>query len=153
MNQTMFPPPFPTLAPAFGMAILMIACCAILIGLAISIFVIYLLYTCHQRLPKAFQLMEPGLAWLMLVPLFSIVWQFFVVLRLSTSYQNYFRAQNRGDVGDCGYTIGLIALILSCVSIIPYLGCLTSVASFVLWIIYLVKVVGLRDQIPSSMPA
>jgi hypothetical protein len=141
------------MAPAFAMAFMMIGCCAILIGLAIHIFVTYLLYSCHQRLPKPFQLMEPGLVWLMLIPIFNIVWQFFVVLRLSTSYQNYFRAQNRGDVGDCGYTIGLVALILSCVSIIPYLGCLTSLASLVLWIIYLVKAVGLRDQIPASMPA
>jgi hypothetical protein len=111
----------------------------ILLVFAVNIFVIYLLYTCFQRIPLQYRLMEPGMVWLLLIPLFNIVWVFFVLIRLSRSYQGYFAAQGRTDVGDCGEALGLWALILHF---------LCFPVGLVLLIIYLVKVIGLKNQIP-----
>ncbi len=132
---------------AVAASVVLVAVIVGLVALAVAIFVIYLLYSCYARLPQEYQPMAPGLVWLLLIPLFNIVWQFFVVLRLSKAYQTYFAAQNRTDVGDCGYMIGLIALICGLLGWIPVLGILAGIAGLVLWIVYLVKVVGLRNQI------
>jgi len=127
-----------------------VGCGVLIVALAILVWVLYLLQTCFQRIPQQYRLMEPGMVWLMLIPLFNLVWQFFVVFRLSHSFQNYFTAQGRKDVGDCGWTMGLVAMILGLCGIIPKVGALASLASLVLWIIYMVKVVGLRNQIGSA---
>jgi hypothetical protein len=116
-----------------------------LILLAVYLFVVYLLYTCYQRIPAQYRLMEPGQVWLMLIPLFHIVWQFFVVIRLSRSFQQYFAAKGRTDVGDCGESIGLWGMIFNLIGCAP--------VGFILWIIYLVKVTGLKNQIPEGATA
>jgi hypothetical protein len=108
--------------------------------IAVGIFIIYLLYTCFQRIPPQHRLMEPAMVWLMLIPLFNIVWQFFVFIRLSRSFQQYFASKGRTDVGDCGEALGLWGLILNLIGCFP--------VGVVLLIIYLVKVTSLKKQIP-----
>lgn len=83
--------------------------------------------------------LEPGMVWLMLIPLFGMVWQFFVVLHVSRSVKNWAAAHGR-EVQDAGWNIGLTACILFCCGIIPFLGTLTSLAGLICWIVFWVKV-------------
>lgn len=139
----------PEAAAAIGIIFILAA----LVGLAVGIFIIFLLYKAAQAIPQQHQQLSPGMVWLLLIPLFNIVWQFFVILKISGGYKSYFDSINRTDVGDCGKTIGLVAIICSLVSFIPLLGFLTGIASLVCMIIYLVKVSGYKNQVTAPVPA
>jgi hypothetical protein len=120
----------------------------LVIGLAILIAIALALSSCFKRIPPQYRLMEPGMVWLLLIPCFNLIWNFFVYPRLSQSFQNYFGAHARTDVGDCGRQLGLWYAICAAASIVPFLNYCTIPISLVLLIIYLVKVLGLKGQIP-----
>jgi hypothetical protein len=156
-----FPDPFPEeigepdfgrpqqgLPPEAITAIVIVGVIGVIIGLAITIALILALASCFKRIPPQYRLMEPGMVWLLLIPCFNIVWIFFVYLRLPLSYQNYFRAHGRTDVGDCGYQLGLWYCISVVASVIPFVNYCAGPIALVLLIIYLVKVLGLKGQIP-----
>jgi hypothetical protein len=130
-----------------GLGILAIVCIGILFALAVNILICFLLQECFRRIPPQFRKQQPGMVWLLLIPCFSIVWNFFVFPPLSKSFKSYFDSINRTDVGDCQEGIGLAYSICHAASIVPYLGCLTGVASLVLLIIYLINTNGLKNQI------
>ena len=123
----------------------------IAVALAVHIVICYLLYTVLQAVPPQFRLMEPGMVWLMLIPCFNLVWIFFVYVRIARSYQNYFRSVGRYDVGDCGESIGLWYCICVCLSIVPCVGGIAGLISFILMIVYLVKLFGLKGQMQAGL--
>ena len=65
--------------------------------------------------------MQPGEVWLMLIPLFGLVWQFIIVNRLADSLKLEFTQRNI-DINEFrpGYSIGLAYCVLFCCSIIPF---------------------------------
>jgi hypothetical protein len=134
---------------AAGVAVGLLAL-VVLVVLAIHIVICYLLSSCFRRIPAQHRKMEPGLAWLLLIPCFQLVWNFFVCPRLSESYLSYFLAQGRTDVGDCGRNLGMAYAICSACALVPYVGILPGLAALVLLIIYLVKALELRGQIPPA---
>ncbi len=123
---------------------------AIVLALAIMAFICWLLMGCLKRIPPQYRKMEPGMVWLMMIPCFNIVWAFFIGLRIPESFQAYFAAQGRTDVGDCGRGIGLAYAICGACSIVPYIGVLPGLASLVLLIIFLVKMTGYKNEIPEQ---
>ncbi|HWB07880.1 MAG TPA: hypothetical protein VG826_01460 [Pirellulales bacterium] len=125
-----------------------VALVAVVIGLAITIVIAVLISSCYARIPQQYREMEPGMVYLMLIPCFNLVWIFFVTLRLSQSFQKYFADIGRSDVGDCGYQLGLWCSICTVVSVIPCVNYVAGPAALVLLILYLVKVIGLKNQIP-----
>ncbi|RYE01335.1 MAG: hypothetical protein EOP50_02190 [Sphingobacteriales bacterium] len=104
--------------------------------------------------------MKPGKVWLMMIPLFSYVWAFFVVDAVATSIknelsdtqfsfeeadQNFYRRNNSGD--DPTRNIGLAQAICYACFWIPFLGSLASIAGFICWIIYWVQADRYRTQL------
>lgn len=134
-----------------GALIWVVGVVAIVLGLAIAIVICWFLSSCLERVPAEHRKQQPGMVWLLLIPCFSIVWNFFVYPKIAESYKSYFDAQGRTDVGDCGYAVGLWYSITSCASLIPYLGCVASVAALVLWIMFLVKAATLKNMIPPAV--
>jgi hypothetical protein len=134
---------------AFGLVFMLFVA---LVGIAIWILVLYLVFSCFQRIPARHRQMEPWQVWLLLIPLFNLVWIFFVFPKLAKSYQSYFAEQGRTDVGDCGEKIGLWYAICAVASVptscIPVLNFLVSIAALVLLIMFLVKALTLKGQIP-----
>ena len=90
---------------------------------------------------------SPGTVWLMLIPLFNIVWQFLLVIRIAESLENEFKKRNMPREPKPGQSIGLAVCILSVCSIIPLLGFLTAIAAFVCWILYWVKISGFSNDL------
>jgi len=119
----------------------------LVIFLGIMIAIILMVQSVYKRIPPEHREMEPGMVWLLLIPCFNVIWNFFVFPKLSSSLKSYFYTIGRTDVGDCGGGLGLAYAILSAVSIIPYLNCLTFPAAIIILIIYLVKVTSLKNQI------
>lgn len=117
------------------------------VGLVIAVVICIVLSGCFQAIPDEHRQMQPGMVWLLLIPCFPLVWNFFVFLKLSKSYQSYFAAQGVDDVGDCAEKIGLWYAITVACSIIPCVNYIAGPASLVLLIIYLVKAVELKKRI------
>ncbi|MBN2547376.1 MAG: hypothetical protein JXB50_16350 [Spirochaetes bacterium] len=84
--------------------------------------------------------MEPNFVWFTLIPLFNIVWNFFIVTAVRDSNHKEFLTRNIQYNGDFGYNIGLAYCILSCLFIIPCINFFTAIAGFVCWIIYWIRV-------------
>ena len=92
--------------------------------------------------------MPPANVWLMLIPLFNIVWQFIMVDRIAQSIGAECRRLNIPIKEDKPtYGIGLAWNICNCVSIIPIIGGLAALVTF---IIYWVKVSEFKNLIKAN---
>jgi len=98
--------------------------------------------------------MQPGMVWLLLIPLFNVIWHFFVVLGIAKSLANEFARRGMpSSEAEPGRSIGLAMCTLACCGLIPVLGVLASLAAFVLWIMYWVKVAGYSQALDQPQAA
>jgi len=123
----------------------------LLFHLALSIVVVFLVYTDFQRVPSAFRKLEPSLVWLLLIPCFNLVWNFYVFPGLADSFKAYFDSVGDSSVGNCGRDVGLGYAICTAASVIPFVGCLTGIVTLVLLILFLVKANELKNRIPITI--
>ncbi len=117
---------------------------------ALNILVVFLLYTDFERVPRGFRKLESGLVWLLLIPCFHLVWNFFVFPKLADSFKAYFDSIGDTSVGNCGRDLGFGYAICTAASAIPFVGCLTGIVSLVLLILFLVKANELKNRIPRT---
>jgi len=99
-----------------------------------------LAYFALDRIPLEDRKQDPALALLLLIPLFSLIWAFFVYPRISASLESYFSRRGDRSVGDCGRTLAIIFCICS---IIPFI----HVIGIVCMILFFVKVFTLTGRI------
>jgi len=108
----------------------------IVVALVILVLVIYFfLYKPASEIPEQYRHTSPGSAFLLLIPLFGLVWIFLFTQKLSRSFQDWL---NTGD--DCGEQLGMWWGACVIGSIIPFIGTFVGIAGLVLMIMYLVKV-------------
>ena len=98
---------------AAGFLILIVGACGIgLLFLGLAIWMLYLVYRAAASIPSEHRRMDPGLVWLMIIPLFQIVWAFFVASQVPGGFVDAF--EERGlDRGDCGRFKGMAFAICS----------------------------------------
>ena len=97
--------------------------------------------------------MSPGQVWLILIPIFGLIWQFLMVGWIADSLAAEFRSRNiQVDEQRPGYNVGLTYCILFACSYVPYLGGLAGLAGLVCWIIYWVKIANYKSQLRSTNP-
>jgi len=106
-----------------------------------------------KEVPSEYRVMEPGQVWLLLIPCFAVIWNFWVFQRVPQSFHNYFASQGRTDFGDCGGQLGLWYAICGVGSVVPCLQFVAGPAAFVLLLIFLVKILELKKQIHSGAAA
>jgi hypothetical protein len=128
----------------FGLGVLKFVVGGAVLAVIVVIGVFYLL-----SLQKALTLcsaeartLTPGLVWLLLIPLFSLVWHFFVVNAISKSLHREYVLRGMNEEPEPGKGIGLAMCILSAVSIVPFLGGISCLAAIPCWIVYWVKIAG-----------
>lgn len=138
-----------------------------LVATVIVVFILFLIplvffLLTQQRTLKLIQPqnrnMAPGQVWLQLIPVFGVIWQFFVVSRIADSIQREmssgatfsFEDATAAPVSDDQkptYSIGIAFCILFCTGLIPMLGLLTQLAGIVCWIIYWVKLSDCKKRL------
>jgi hypothetical protein len=125
-------------------------------GLALAIAYILTLSNAVKKCSPSARTMQPGMMWLLLIPLFNLIWNFLAVNAISDSLGNEFRLRGmQGIEPEPGKSIGMPMAICGACSLIPILGILASLAYLVLWIMYWVKVSSLSkmlDQTPAIIP-
>lgn len=120
-----------------------------LVWLVVLILYLITLFNVLNAVSPANRKLEPGLVFLLLIPLFNLVWNFIVVIKLRDSLQAEYAARDlQGD--GFAYGVGLAMSILYCTAIIPILGALGVLAGFICWIIYWVKMAGYRKTLANS---
>ena len=130
-----------------GLGFLTFALIAIVILLLPAIFYLLTLQKALNRCSPENRAMQPGMVWLMFIPLFNIVWHFFVVLNIAKSLGAEFAKRGIAEEPDPGKTIGIVMCILACCGIIPILGILCSLGALVCWIMYWVKIAGFSAKL------
>lgn len=91
---------------------------------------------------------SPGKVWLMLVPLFNLVWGFILVSEIAKSLHNEFVRRDITDVeAEPGKNFGLSMCILGLTGFIPVLGIGGSIVGFVCWILYWVRISGYSQRL------
>ena len=124
------------------------------VGIVIAVFYILTLSRALSKCSPASRTIQPGTLWLLLIPLFNLVWNFFVVLGLARSLGNEFRLRNIPNAEpEPGKSIGLAMAICGACSIIPLVNLITGLVYLVLWIVYWIKISGysqILDQVPIS---
>ena len=143
-------------------AILGAACVVLLICLVVAIFYFLTLQTALSRCSPRNRLMEPGMVWLMLIPCFNIVWQFFVAVCVPDSLRNEFRDRRRDDGSDYGKSLALTRAVIDVVNIVvsnglsispetAQIGSAVSVIfllfNFVLLIVFWVKIANYSKRL------
>jgi len=129
----------------------------VLIVFAIQVAINFFYYKCLLEVPEEHRTMQPAMVFLNLVPCLNIVWIFLVVNAISKSYQSFFATLDdphvKNEYGDCAAKLGLAYAILSLLSAIPYLNCLSSIPSLVVFIILLLKYNEMRKfaQLANAM--
>ncbi len=122
----------------------------VVLGLAMLVVGILYLLTLQKSLNRCSpesRAMAPGLVWLMLIPLFNLVWQFFVVLNIAKSLQAEFALRGIDAEPEPGKKIGLAMCILNACGLIPVVGAFLSLGGFVCWIIYWKKIADFSARI------
>lgn len=130
--------------PSFMLTVLLVVIVIVLIP---YIFYLLTLQKALSRVSEPNREMTPGLVWLNLVPIFSLGWQIYTVIKISNSLRKEYAKRNIQEQGSFGYGIGLAFSILAIVSIIPYIGTVAGLAALVCWIIYWVQIAGYSRKI------
>jgi hypothetical protein len=134
-------------------AILIIALIVCAIMLLPAIFYMVTLQKTLNRCSPENRAMAPGMVWLLLIPLFSLVWHFFVVTNIAKSLGAEFQKRGLAEEPKPGQTVGMVMCILACCSIVPILGILCALGAVVCWIIYWVKIAGFSGKLTALAPA
>jgi hypothetical protein len=117
-----------------------------------SIFFLRTLQKALNRCAPESRTMTPAHVWLMLIPLFNIVWQFIVVFRVASSLGNEFRRRKIPAEAEPGQSIGLASSVLLLTSFLPVIGLLTGIAGVVYWIVYWVKIANYSSRLTLATP-
>jgi len=94
----------------------------------------------------------PGMAWLILIPLFNLVWNFILVKEIAATLEREFRKRNVAVEPSPGKNIGFAWCILAVGTIIPLLGILSVIGAIVCWILYWAKIAGFSAMLAVPHP-
>ena len=127
----------------------------IVIGIMLvpAIFYLLTLQKALERCSIESRTTSPGSVWLLLIPLFNLVWLFIIVTKISESLHNEFTKRNIPEDPQPGKSLGITYAVLVVCSIIPLLGILASLAALVCWILYWVKIAGYSKKLEQPIIA
>lgn len=129
---------------AFAVELLVVACVALVVTLVIEFFFCRTVARCLRKVDPDNREMEPGRAYLHMIPLFNVYWTFPLTAAVSDSLANEFRYRRWRPDGDFGRSLGnwmgvcnLIGLVFS-----P-----AGLAALVFWVRYWVKVAEISREL------
>jgi len=113
-----------------------------------AVFYLLTLQKALARCSQQARTTSPESVWLMLIPLFNLVYQFILVINVSKSLGNEFARRGIANADpELGKSLGIAACVLNVGSVIPLLGIPLAIAGLVCWIIYWVKIADFSGMI------
>ncbi len=89
----------------------------------------------------------PGLAWLLLIPLFNFIWIFFLVVWIAKGFEKMWQNQRLTNQTSAGFGVGIAYGVCWVICLIPGLNLLAVIPSLVLWILHWVQVNQARKMV------
>lgn len=134
------------ISPVEGIGIAAFVLMIIGLSLLPKIFFLLTLHRTFDEISLKNRRMQSGEVWLLLIPIFDMIWIFFVVQKMAESLEVEFKDRNI----ECGelkpsYNIGLTYAILKACTVIPFLGILTSLGTLITLIIYWIKIADYKN--------
>lgn len=117
-----------------------------------GIFFILTLQKAILRCSPENRTITPGMVWLMLIPLFNLVWDFILVKEIASTLEREFKKRNVPVETAPGKNIGFAWCILAVGTIIPFLGVLSVIGAIICWILYWAKIAGFSALLPVQPP-
>jgi len=114
-------------------------------------FYLLMLQRALHRCSASNRALPPAMVWLLLIPVFDLMWHFVVVARLAKSLEAEFRARGLAAEPAPGKSLGLALCLISCGICFPFLRVLWP-ALLVCWVLYWLKIAGYSAQL-RSLPA
>ena len=108
------------------------------------------LQKCLNRCSPQCRTMSPGKVWLLLIPLFNLIWQFVIVSRIASSLANEFKLRNIIKEAEPGKSLGLAFCILFVCGLIPIVSLFAGMAGMVCGILYWMKIAKYSAEISIS---
>jgi len=118
--------------------------------LVVSFLTCWVVTDCYRKIPQEHHAMAPRLVWLLMIPVFNIVWNFWVFPKLSKSFRSYFDSVQDATVGDCAARIAHWVCLCGALSLFPPLVPLAAPAFLILLIVYLLRTMDLRGKIKAG---
>jgi len=131
-------PDHPILA---GLGIMTVVLIVTVLMFVPTIFYLLTLQKALNRCSPESRAMNSGMVWLMLIPLFNIVWHFIIVLNMAKSLDAEFRKRGMPEEPNPGQTLGLVM----CVTLL-----LCGLIGLVCWIIYWVKIADYSRKLATA---
>lgn len=146
------------LGALFGFGLLSLLVLALILYVPLA-FYLRNLQQCIDALQPQFRPSIPsGLVWLALVPGIGLMVMLVAVIMLATGLKNEGRWRQTAIFDDGGMAVGLAAVILGLLAILPLIGPLLMLVSLACWIVHWSKVSGFRRLLaelgaPAATPA
>lgn len=118
-----------------------------LVILGIGIAYILTLQRAISRCAPQNRATSPESAWLLLIPLFNMIWPFILYPRISETLEREFRARNLPIEPQPAKNLGLAVAVLHVCWFIPVVHVFTAIAGFICLIFYWVKISGYSSQL------
>ncbi len=119
-------------ALAFGLALF-------LLYMVVKGSICFLIIGALRRVPAEHRKVELKQVWLLLIPLFGYVWNFFVYRQVSASFESYFTARGRTADGRCSAGIALAYCLVELGSLVPWIGLIPWLLAWILLVLLLVR--------------
>lgn len=93
---------------------------------------------------------SPDSAWLLLIPIFHIIWAFILYPQISESLEREFRQRGIPIEPQPARSLGLALAILQACCLIPIVNIFAGIANLVCFILYWIKISGYANQLAAS---
>ena len=130
-----------------GAAFILLGILSMAIVIVVAVFFLLTLRKALSRCQPQNRAMSPNSVWWMLVPIFNVVWQFYLYIKIAESLEREFQQRSVEVEAKPGRTLGIFAGICSICSVIPVAGMVISLVGFICWVVFWVKVSNLSSQI------
>jgi|SRR5690348_5585120 len=111
-----------------------------------AIFYVITLQSTFNTISSENRKMSSSNVWLLLIPVFGVVWHFIVVDNLAKSIDAEAKSKDiKIAEPKPAYNIGLAMCILTCLFFIPGLNFFASTAALICWILYWVKITWYKN--------
>ena len=131
--------------PSIG-ELFILACVLIVLSVPAVPYILTLQNTLKAIRPQN-RKMKPTDVWLLLIPLFNLVWHFIVVTHITNSINVEYRSRNLSLNSQTSYGVGMTLCILCCLCLIPFLPILAFIPALICWIIFWVQIHGHKNRI------
>jgi len=134
-------------------------CLFLIVAIVIVVFYLLTLQKALSRVAPWNRLIEPGLVWLTLIPIFAHIWSFFIATRIPDSLRNEFRSRGLDDGSDYGKGVGLAHAIIAVLSFalnmvsrlsrqpVVIITAPLGLVSLILFIIFWVRIAGYSKKL------